>query len=516
MKYLLLLLTGLGAVLAGNSIYAQGRHTIYDGRFDFAWEYFNGSGITDTARIYRPLKNRLLRKGSFKGPADIESGDRLLAINGASFLRSEKDSSEIYGLREGAASRTFEFEVYRSSLDSVLQIPVTKESDIIETFPIRVVDYLVDSSRNLSLDDILTDSLQDLFINHVKLRDMIYAASPAPQCTWFRVNIESRLSTDRSYLLVFSGSGTDTISVYYQNPVGEWVTQYAGVAFPEDLRGFVYKDWSAVNLNLSNRGTYAIYVRACSDNLANLRNSYFQSMEHVQENDLKERTIFSFLTGMMVLIMILSILIYFITRVRSYLLFFLFATGYIILAVTRSRYLGELDFTLPYTLSRDFFYLLHILPVLFFMAFGTHYMEIRTRYKRWYKLILATSGLMVCSAALVTVSDLAFHEPGYRYILSIASKIYTLSGNYLSYLVLTGPALRRIRRRDSRGWYILLASLFFIVLAITENFNFPGYSVKSLVFGLNTIEPAITLKNSVESIGIIVMFLTFALSPYKT
>lgn len=515
MKFILIILTTLGTMFTGYSALAQDSHLIYDGRFDFDWEYYSGSHIMDTARIYRPLNSNWFRNRTTEGAGDIEAGDRLIAINGSSFLRSEKDSSEIYGLREGPASRTFVFEVYRKSVDSVLQLPVTKGTYIVEKFPVKFVDYLVDSSRILTLDDIFRDSVQDRFVTNAEIRDMIYAVPQGNQCTWFRLKIESRLSSDRTYLLVFSGSSTDSISAYYRSPVGEWVTQYAGMEFPEDLRGYVYKDWSAVILNLSNKGIYTVYVRVCTDNLANLRSSYFQSLEYVHESDLKERTIFSFLAGMMTLITILCLLIYFMTRVRSYLLFFLFATSYVILSVARSRYLGELDHTLPYLLTRDFYYLLHIFPVLFFMAFGTHYLEIRARYKRWYKLIITTSGLIVISAALLTVGDLIHDGSGPGDIPSIASVIYKFTGNYLSYMVLAGPAFLRIRRRDSRGWYILLASLFFIILALTLDFIYPGNSVKSLVFGLNTIEPTILLINSVESAGIIVMFLIYALSPYR-
>jgi len=516
MKYTLIILIGLAVVFAEYSVLAQDRHIIYDGQFDFAWEYYSGSALTDTARIYRPIKNKSFRNRSAKGTGDIEVGDQIIDINGASFLRSEKDSSQVYGLREGAASRTFVFEVYRNGIDSVLKIPVTKETDISGKFPIKYVDYLTDSSRTLTLIDILRDSVQDQFVNDAELKDMIYAAAHGSQCTWFRVKIESRLSTDLTYLLIFSGSDTDTISAYYQNPIGEWVTQNAGMAFPEDLRGYVYKDLSAVKLNLSNRGIYNVYIRVCSDNLANLRHSYFQSLEYVHENDLKERTIFSFLAGMMVLIMLLCILIYFISRIRSYLMFFLFVTGYFILAVARSRYLGELDHTLPYTITRDFFYLLNIFPVIFFLTFGLHYLEIRTRYERWYKLIMATLGLIIFSAAILTVGDLIYNDPGSSIIRSLTLKINSITIHYISFLVLLVPCLRRIKRRDSRGWYILLAGLFFIVLALIQDFTYQGISTKSLVFDLNSIEQTISLMNSIEYVGIIVMFFFFTISPYRS
>jgi len=516
MKYTLIILAGLGFVFAGHSTFAQNRHIIYDGKFSFAWSYYSGSELMDTARIYHPVKNESFLNRSTNGTSDMEAGDQIITINGASFLRSETDRSDIYGLEKGAASREFVFEVYRTSVDSVLKIPVMKETDILRKFPIRYVDYLTDSSRNFSLYDLFTDSLQDQFVNDVELRDMIYAASAGTQCTWLRVEIDSRLSADRTYLLIFPNSGKDTISTYYQNPIGEWVTQYAGMAFPENLRGYVYKDWSAVKLNLSNRGNYTIYIRICSDNLANLRYSYFQSLEYVHENDLKERTIFSLLVGMMVLIILLCILIYFITRFRSYLLFFLFVSGYVVLAVARSRYLGELDHTLGYTITRDFFYLIHILPAIFFLAFGMHYLEIRTRYEGWHKVIFTTLVLTVFSAAILNVGDLMYNNPGSSSIFSIIVKIYKFTGNYLCYMVLLGPSLLRIRRRDSRGWYILLASLFFIILAITLDYLYTGNSVKSLVFGLNTIEQTITLMNSFESVGIIVMFVIFALSPYRS
>ena len=222
------------------------------------------------------------------------------------------------------------------------------------------------------------------------------------------------------------------------------------------------------------------------------------------------------MAGMMVLIMLLCILIYFITRLRSYLLFFLFVAGYVILVVARSRYLGEWDHTLAYTLTRDFFYLLNIFPVIFFLTFAMHYLEIRTRYERWYKMINATLGLIIFSAAILTVGDLIYNDPGNSKILSMTLKFNKFTGYYLAFIVLLVPSLRRIRRRDSRGWYILLAGLFFIVLALTQDFIYPGISVKSLVFGLNSMEQTISLMNSIESVGIIVMFLIFAIDPYRS
>ncbi len=516
MKHALMFLAVLGLMFAEYTAFAQDQNIIYDGQFDFTWEFNNSSGLTDTARISRPVKTGMFRNRSPKGKSAIEDGDRILAINGSSYLRSEKDSSESYGLEAGPASRTFEFEVYRNSMDSVMRIPVTKGTDITREFPVYYVDYLTDSSRNLTLKDILRDSVQELFVKGAEFKDMIYAAFSGTQCIWIRVNIESRLSTDLTYVLVFSGSVKDTISAYSRSQSGEWITQYAGMAFSEDLRGLVYKDWSAVTLNLSNRGVNTIYVRICSDNLANLRNSYLQSLEYLHENDTKERTIFSLLGGMLLLITLLCILIYVFTRARSYLLFFLFVAGYVILAVAGSRYLGELDHTFPYTITRNFYDLISILPVIFFLMFGTNYLEIRTKYENWYKVIIATLGLLVFSAVMLTAGDLIYNNSGYNKLLSITSIINEFTGNYLSYIVLVVPSLRRIRRRDNKGWYLLLASLFFIVLAVAEDYFYPGNSLKSLVFGLNSIDPRIFLMSSAESVGIIVMFLIFAIRPYRS
>lgn len=37
-----------------------------------------------------------------------------------------------------------------------------------------------------------------------------------------------------------------------------------------------------------------------------------------------------------------------------------------------------------------------------------------------------------------------------------------------------------------------------------------------VVFGMNTIEPMLSLINYAKSVGIIVMFLIFAISPYRS
>jgi len=498
------------------SSFAQGQNIIYDGRFNFTWEFKNSSGLSDTARISRPAKTGRFRNKFTVYKNDIKEGDRIIAIDGTPYLRSEKDSSENPYLEAGPASRTFEFEVYRKSMDSVLQIPVTKGTDITRIFPIGYVDYLADSSRNLTLHDILRDSVQALFVKNREFKEMIYSSSYGPECIWFRINIESRLSCDQTYLLVFSGSGTDTITTYLQNPTGEYITQYAGMAFPEDLRGYVYKDWPAVKLNLLNRGMVTMYVRVCTDNLTNLRYSYFQSLEYLRENESKVRTIFSVLGGMLLLIMVLCLLIFIVTRARSYLLFFLFVAGYGILIIVRSRYLGELDHTFPYTISRDFYDLIAILPVLFFLIFGINHLDIRTKYENWYKVIIATLALMVFSAFMITAGDLIYSDPHNTKFLPVISVINDITGNYLAYIVLVVPSLRRIRRRDNRGWYILLAILFFIFLRIVQDYYYPGIPAKRLVFGMNSIDPKIILMNSAESAGIILMFLIFAIRPYRS
>ena len=131
-------------------------------------------------------------------------------------------------------------------------------------------------------------------------------------------------------------------------------------------------------------------------------------------------------------------------------------------------------------------------------------------------MINATLGLIIFSAAILTVGDMIYNDPGNSKILSMTLKFNKFTGYYLAFIVLLVPSLRRIRRRDSRGWYILLAGLFFIVLALTQDFIYPGISVKSLVFGLNSMEQTISLMNSIESVGIIVMFLIFAIDPYRS
>lgn len=516
MKHLLLFLSVLGFLSAGYFTFAQDRNVIFNGKFHFNWEYTNSSGLTDTARIILPEEIGGIRNRSANGKIAVEDGDRIIAIDGASFLRSEKDNSENPFLEAGPASRTFEFEVYRNSMDSVLRIPVKKGTDITRQFPLKYVDYLTDSSGNLTLKDILRDSVQALFVTNREFKEMFYATSQGSRCIWFRVNIESRLSSDKTYVLVFSGSGRDSITTYFQNPTGEYKTQYAGMAFPEDLRGLVYRDWAAVKLYLIGKGMTTMYVRVCTDDLSSLRYSYFQSFEYLIETDMKEKVIFSLLVGMLGLVMVLCILIFIVTRARSYLLFSLFVAGYGMLAITGSRYLGELDHTLPYTLSRNFYYLIYILPALFFLTFSINYLQIRTKYENWYKVIIATLGLLVFSAILITAGDLVYSDPGNSKFLPVISAINKITVNYLVYIALVFPSLRRIRRGDNRGWYILLASLFFISLNIVHDYYYPESSLKSLAFDWYTIDLRIFRMNSAESIGFIVLFLIFALRPYRS
>ena len=60
----LLILSVLCSMITGRSTIAQDRQVIYDGQFDFEWQYYSGNEFLDTARIYFPSDNKLIRNRS--------------------------------------------------------------------------------------------------------------------------------------------------------------------------------------------------------------------------------------------------------------------------------------------------------------------------------------------------------------------------------------------------------------------------------------------------------------------
>ena len=150
---------------------AQTEIVVYDGYTGILNTYIQN----DTARIATILP---------ESPADlagIKFRDQILAINDSVISGNQISQRVIQELLHDRSGETVDLLIKRRGVDSLLQFSLTREPYLYQIVAYEY-EYLVDSLEQWNITQIMSDSLDSLFVNPLKTKSLVYSVedgSPA-------------------------------------------------------------------------------------------------------------------------------------------------------------------------------------------------------------------------------------------------------------------------------------------------------------------------------------------------
>jgi hypothetical protein len=178
--------------------------------------------------------------------------------------------------------------------------------------------YLEDPNSNYTIEQV-SSTLHDRFV-------LNYLYAPHNENTassyWVRIKIKEDSLSGRKWILEFFDQTTDLIEVYLPNENGSYDKVTMGEALPFLDRKFEHKNFEVELPNKTNQ-IREYYVKVKSFNHVNII-VVLRSYEKFIAYALKEYLLFGFFYGMILVISIYNLLMYFAIREKEYLVYILY------------------------------------------------------------------------------------------------------------------------------------------------------------------------------------------------
>jgi serine phosphatase RsbU (regulator of sigma subunit) len=307
-------------------------------------------------------------------------------------------------------------------------------------------------------------------------------------CAWLKIKTINRISENRTYLVNFPYmEGTDSVNVFIPQASGDFLEKRSGVLIPVEDRDFIYKDWHAAAITLQKGGEQIFYLRWKSYAQIDAPVMHFIAQDTMVEHDRIERMVLFALLGMLVIISCFYLILFIALYDRQYIyfaLYILFVAGFLFAS---EGYLGEIQWkekvfrsilisgAQAFTVS---------LVSIFFLLFGSVYLELKHRMTGWYWGVMGVSGLIGIRVFIMLLGSILDFEVG-----GTLETVITLTWLFLVIIVplflLVVPAILRIRSGFKPAWFFLGANLVLIPLTFIyldkSTFSLSAYAVNQSV-----------------------------------
>jgi serine phosphatase RsbU (regulator of sigma subunit) len=307
-------------------------------------------------------------------------------------------------------------------------------------------------------------------------------------CVWLKIKTVNRISKNRTYLVNLPYmTGTDSANFFFPLPTGAVIEKRSGTLIPVDERDFVYKDWHAASVPLDSGAEQTFYIRWKSESHVGAPLMNFIAQETMVQHDRIERMVLFALLGMMVIISCFFLILYFALHGRQYIYFALYILSFACFLFVSEGYLGEFMWkakifqSLLIKASQGFTI---SLVAIFFLLFGTSYMELKRNFPGWYWSVVGLLGLVGVRLLTLLAGSLLNFEIGglFERLINIT---WALAVGFIPLFILILPAIFRIRAGFRPAWYFLIANVVLIPLAyitVTSTFfAFTAYTINESV-----------------------------------
>jgi serine phosphatase RsbU (regulator of sigma subunit) len=286
-------------------------------------------------------------------------------------------------------------------------------------------------------------------------------------CAWLKIKTTNRISQDRSYLLNLPYmAGTDSANFFIPQASGDFLEKRSGIMIPIEDRDFIYKNWHAASVLLEKGEEQVFYLRWKSYAQIEAPLMQFIAQETIVKHDRIERMVLFALLGMLVIISCFYLILSIAMHDRQYIYFALYILFVAAFLFTSEGYLGEIQwrekvFKSILIMSAPAFTV--SLVTIFFLLFGSTYLELKHRMTGWYWVVMAVSGLIGIRLLIMILGSIFNFEVG-----GTLEGVILLTWLFLVIIVplflLIMPTILLIRSGVKPAWFFLIANLVLIPL----------------------------------------------------
>ncbi len=240
--------------------------------------------------------------------------------------------------------------------------------------------FLVDSTKKLNLEDVLTKDFQ--FINkagnkkNFPMSENVY---------WYKIQIENGLDETSTWILEFDHSLTENIQLYLLNSKGDVLSKKKGGLKYNHSEIDLLHETPSFPLYIGSKESYTIYLRIDTRS-AVYSSIYLYRPSVFWVNEMKEKSFMLFLFGIIFALAIFNFVLYLSTKEKAYVFLSLFLVSSIWLFASTSGYFYELFPNLPITLKIKARVYAYWLSLTFLALFITTFLELKKNFPRNYYL----------------------------------------------------------------------------------------------------------------------------------
>ena len=293
-------------------------------------------------------------------------------------------------------------------------------------------------------------------------------------CAWLRIRTVNRISENRTYLLNLPYmAGTDSLNLYTLTQSGNIIEKRSGILIPVDERDFVYKNWHVVSLPLVKDSVQIFYLRWKSHSYVGAPLMQIIAQDTIVRHDRTERMVLFALLGMMIIISVFFLILFFAIQGRQYIYFALYILCFAAFLFVSGGYLGEFLWkekvyqSLLVSSAQTF--ILSLLAACF-LLFGNSYLELRKNLKGWFWAVIVLLGLIGFRVLALLLASVFNFELG-GWFEDVVLIVWALAVGFIPLFLLVFPAIFRIQQGFKPAWYFLIANIVLIPLTIITIFS---------------------------------------------
>ncbi len=332
-------------------------------------------------------------------------------------------------------------------------------------------------------------------------------------CAWLRVKTVNRISENRTYLVNLPGmAGTDSANFYLSDPYGAMEEKRSGILIPLEERDFIYKSWHAVTLPLLKDAEQTFYVRWKEESGIGGPLMHLIPQETIISHDRIERMVLFALNGMMVIISIFFLILFFAVQGRQYIYFAFYILFFATFLFVSGGYLGEFQWkervfqSVFFTSASTF--ILSLLTACF-LLFGISYLELKKKMPGWYWAVVVILGLLGLRIIFLLLGAALHFEIG-GVFEDVVEVTWLLVVAVIPLFLLILPTVLRIRAGFKPAWYFLIANLVLVpttyITVFASVFSFTAQKVHESILlrilEISGVYVAAVLQILIFSIGI--------------
>ncbi len=285
------------------------------------------------------------------------------------------------------------------------------------------IQYLEDTSGNLTLNDILKPSIN----SHFKINKVYTPKSHHFQSSyWFRIKIKHNNSSEKSWILEFFDQTIDDLKVYVPDEKGYYSKYTFGDRFRFKKREYNHKNFT-IDLQNNSNVTKTYYLKVRSSQSANAI-IVLRDVHWFVQYALDEYLVFGLFYGMVVVFSLYNLLMYFAIKQKQYLYYVLYNLSIALYEMCVDGIAFQYLWPNSPAINQYSFGVSLFLSSIFGLLFAVNFLYLRYKAMFLYKLVLFVIAFRVVYFVFCFNNDALF---SYKIIEIIPLLTAYLSGIYV-------------------------------------------------------------------------------------